>query len=97
MIQPNHGTVLWCADTKETISFQSIRSVTNGDVLEDIQDMIAMLQRVNINHAYVADLTDPAIGIPVVRVIIPELESWFLTDFNPDRAILGERARRFLP
>lgn len=97
VIQPNHGTVLWCADTKETISFQSIRSVTNEDVLEDIQDMIAMLQRVGIDHAYVADLTHPAIGIPVVRVIIPELESWFLTDFNPDRAILGERAQRFLP
>ena len=97
VIQPNHGTVLWCADTQETVSFSSIRSVTNADILDDIQDMIALLQQAGIQHAYIADLTDHALGIPVIRVIIPELESWFITDFNPDRAILGQRAQRFLP
>lgn len=97
VIQPNHGTVLWCADTERMIDFSDIPSTTNGDILDDIEDMLARLQAVGIQHIYVADLTDPALDVPVVRAIIPELECWFLTDFDPERTILGTRAQRYLP
>lgn len=42
------------------------------------------------------DLSRPHIRAAVVRLIIPEMESWFLTDFDPGKCQLGRRAQRYL-
>ena len=46
----------------------------HADIREDIRWMVARLAAAGLTRVYVVDLTDPAIGVPVVRVVVPGLE-----------------------
>jgi ribosomal protein S12 methylthiotransferase accessory factor len=48
----------------------------HADILDDIKYMLRRLRRAGLKQAVVVDLTMPGLGIPVVRVIVPGLESW---------------------
>jgi ribosomal protein S12 methylthiotransferase accessory factor len=48
----------------------------HADILDDIQFMLRRLRRAGLKQVVVVDLTMPGLGIPVVRVIVPGLESW---------------------
>jgi YcaO-like protein with predicted kinase domain len=66
-----------------------------GTVQADLRWLLARLRAAGIEQAYTVDLTQDAIGVPVVRVVAPGLEG-LLDDEAGDYAP-GERARRTLP
>jgi YcaO-like protein with predicted kinase domain len=61
----------------------------HSDIREDIQWMAARLADAGLPRAYVVDLTHPAIGIPVVRVVVPGLEFTAIDEYR-----VGPRVRR---
>jgi ribosomal protein S12 methylthiotransferase accessory factor len=88
--------VLWRSDYARTISFQQVPAYRNDDILDDLSLMLGRLKAARVREAYAVDLTDPDIPASVARVIVPEMESWFLTDFTAETCRLGWRAARYL-
>jgi ribosomal protein S12 methylthiotransferase accessory factor len=90
------GRVLWCCDSPVWKEWDEIASYPMADILDDVRWQLDRLRAVGVTQAYAVDLTDPAIPAAVVRVIVPELECWFLTGFDAGQARLGWRARKHL-
>jgi len=88
--------VLWCADSSTRLSFSDVPSFDHSNILDDIQLMLSALRNDGVQDVFVVDLSQPGIPASVVRAIIPDMESWFLTEFKPDKCILGRRAKRYL-
>jgi ribosomal protein S12 methylthiotransferase accessory factor len=57
------------------VAFGSIPDFASNDVAEDLAWLREQLARCRFQHAVVVDLTKPEFDIPVVRVIIPGLET----------------------
>lgn len=76
--------------SKNKIQFSQVRSYFNGDILDDIKLILAHLQQAGLKKAIIVDLTIAEIGIPVVRAIVPGLETFKFT-----KSIMGWRARRY--
>ena len=72
------------------VRFSDIASYYNKNILDDIRLIITHLKAVGLKRAIVVDLTVPRIGIPVVRVIVPGLETFKFT-----KSIVGHRARNY--
>ncbi|MGI8879739.1 MAG: YcaO-like family protein [Jatrophihabitans sp.] len=94
---PDGGRVLWCADSDRWVSFADIPSYEHADILSDITLMLDRLSAAGVREVYAVDVSDPTIPASVVKMIIPEMECWFLHDFAADHARLGARAQRYLP
>jgi ribosomal protein S12 methylthiotransferase accessory factor len=62
--------------TERQRSVQDMGGSEHADILDDIRYMLSRLRRAGIEQAVVVDLTSPGLGIPVVRVLVPGLESW---------------------
>ncbi|MFC6689312.1 YcaO-like family protein [Jhaorihella thermophila] len=63
----------------------------SDSIAEDVDAILRRLREVGVDQAIVADMTDPAIGLPVVRVRVPDLSV-----FVVDRARVGWRCMRHL-
>src|ERR671919_99358 len=74
--------------SKNSIPFSKIKSYVNDDILDDISLILSRLTSHGLNHLIVVDLTNPDIGIPVVRAIVPGLETFKIT-----KSVMGVRAR----
>jgi ribosomal protein S12 methylthiotransferase accessory factor len=84
------------ADKKNTISFSEIKSHTMDDLLDDIKFLLKRLKKSGIKKVIVVDLTDPKVKIPVVRVIVPGLETFEVGRlFRSTELIIGRRAKKF--
>jgi ribosomal protein S12 methylthiotransferase accessory factor len=57
-------------------SLKEMGGAEHGDILDDIHYMLDRLRRAGIHQVVVVDLTMPGLGVPVVRVLAPGLESW---------------------
>jgi ribosomal protein S12 methylthiotransferase accessory factor len=75
---------------KNTIKFSEINTYSNNDILDDIHVILCGLKKAGLKRAVVVDLTNPDIGIPVVRAIVPGLETFEVT-----KSIMGKRAKRY--
>jgi ribosomal protein S12 methylthiotransferase accessory factor len=75
--------------TNNIIKFQEIETHVNRDILDDINLIHSRLRRVGLK-IIIVELTNPKIGIPVVRVIVPGLET-----FEVNGSIMGNRAKRY--
>jgi len=75
------------ASTKK-IRFSQVQTFFNEDILDDIKLILSRLKNVGLSQVIIADLTNPDIGIPVVRAIVPGLETFKIT-----KSIMGMRAR----
>lgn len=74
----------------EPRSFSDVPSLDENDLALDLQWELKRLQAVGISRVIAVDLTRPDFGIPVVRVVIPGLESACThPNYRP-----GRRARR---
>jgi ribosomal protein S12 methylthiotransferase accessory factor YcaO len=71
------------------INLSDIRTYVNRDILTDINLLLSVLREAGIKRVIIFNLTNPSIGIPVVRAIIPGLETFEVT-----QAIMGNRARK---
>jgi len=74
--------------SKNTIQFSEIKSFIHDDILDDINFILSRLVSNGLKQVIVVDLTNPQIMIPVVRTIVPGLETFKIT-----KAIIGKRGR----
>ena len=74
--------------SKNTIQFSEIKSFIHEDILDDINFILSRLVSNGLKQVIVVDLTNPQIMIPVVRTIVPGLETFKIT-----KAIIGKRGR----
>src|SRR5881296_128407 len=70
------------------IRFSQVQTFFNEDILDDIKLILSRLKNVGLSQVIIVDLTNPDIGIPVVRAIVPGLETFKIT-----KSIMGMRAR----
>jgi putative methanogenesis marker protein 1 len=77
----------WFRDKGE-VDYHTIPSCDSDDFVTDIHRMIDALKKQSLDRVIVIDLTREEIDIPVVRVVVPGLESYAM---DGDRR--GERAR----
>lgn len=70
------------------IRFSQVQTFFNEDILEDIKLILSRLKGAGLSQAIIVDLTNPEIGIPVVRAIVPGLETFKIT-----KSVMGMRAR----
>jgi ribosomal protein S12 methylthiotransferase accessory factor len=78
--------------SKNKKDFGAVKTFENLDILDDIVLLLKNLKSVGLRKAIVVDLTNPEIGIPVVRVIVPGLETFKVT-----KSVMGHRARKHFP
>ncbi|HYP43535.1 MAG TPA: YcaO-like family protein, partial [Candidatus Nitrosocosmicus sp.] len=72
----------------KNIKFSEVTSYHNEDILDDIKLILAKLKERKLNRAIIVNLTHPRINIPVVRAIVPGLET-----FKVNKSIVGNRAK----
>ncbi len=72
------------------IKFHEIKTRVNTDILDDISQILTRLKRAGLKRAIIVELTNLKIGIPVVRAIVPGLETFEITN-----SIMGKRAKDF--
>jgi ribosomal protein S12 methylthiotransferase accessory factor len=70
------------------IKFPEVPTFFNEDILDDINLILLRLKSVGLNQVIIVNLTNPDIGIPVVRAIVPGLETFKIT-----KSVMGMRAR----
>jgi ribosomal protein S12 methylthiotransferase accessory factor YcaO len=95
-IAPGRLRSLWKPAGGNIASFGDIPTYENDDILSDVRLMIQRLRDAGITQAYAIDLSDKDFPASVARVVVPELESWVLSDFSPQECRLGRRAARYL-
>jgi ribosomal protein S12 methylthiotransferase accessory factor len=67
-----------------------VRTYFNEDILEDIKLLLDHLKGDGLATAIIVNLTNPEIGIPVVRAVVPGLETFKIT-----KSVMGHRAKRY--
>jgi thioglycine synthase len=72
------------------INYSKISSFANKDVLQDVNVILQGLKKAGLKRAIIVDLTDPTIGIPTVRAVVPGLETFEVT-----KSIMGRRAKEY--
>jgi thioglycine synthase len=78
------------SSNKNTIKFSEINTHVNQDILDDIRLILDRLKKAGLKRAIIIDLTNPDIGIPVVRAVVPGLETFAVT-----KSIMGRRAKEY--
>ena len=81
-------------DNKKTISFSEIKSYIMDDILDDIKFILNRLKKAGLKRAIIVDLTNPKLEIPVVRAIVPGLETFEVGRlFRNAELIIGKRSK----
>ena len=75
-------------ESKKKIMFSQVQTWLNEDILDDIKLILSKLKNVGLTQVIIVDLTNPEIGIPVVRAIVPGFETFKIT-----KSVMGMRAR----
>jgi ribosomal protein S12 methylthiotransferase accessory factor len=77
----------------KTIMFSKISTYVMEDVLDDIKFILSRLKNAGLKRAIIVDLTNQKIGIPVVRAIVPGLETFEVSRlFTSSDIVMGRRA-----
>src|SRR5215218_10091207 len=76
--------------SSRTIKFSDITTYSNYDILDDIKLILEHLKQAGLRRAIIVNLTNDSIEIPVVRAIVPGLETFKIT-----KSVMGWRARRY--
>jgi ribosomal protein S12 methylthiotransferase accessory factor YcaO len=72
----------------KNMKFSDIESFYNEDILDDIKLILAKLKKKGLNKSIIVNLTNPKLNIPVVRALVPGLET-----FKVNKSIVGNRAK----
>lgn len=80
----------WFDDSK-IVAWSELKDISEEDFLDEIKNTVRALNRVGLQTVIVKDLTRPEIGIPVVHVIVPGIESYAI---DSDRTGLRCKAAR---
>jgi ribosomal protein S12 methylthiotransferase accessory factor YcaO len=76
--------------SSKKVKFSEVTSYFNQDILNDIKLILEHLKQTGLSRAIIVNLTNDSIGIPVVRAIVPGLETFKIT-----KSVMGWRARRY--
>jgi ribosomal protein S12 methylthiotransferase accessory factor YcaO len=79
-----------------SVSFAKLQTFVHPIIDEDIAFLLARLKMAGFNRAIAFDLTRPEIGVPVVRVVVPQAETWPAFHLHTRRGALGPRVRKIL-
>ena len=74
----------------KNVKFSEIKTYYNEDVLEDINRILYGFKTAGLTRTIIVDLTNPDLRIPVVRAIVPGLETFEVT-----KSIMGTRAKKY--
>lgn len=78
-----------------TIMFSEIKTYFNKGILDDIRLILDKLKKAGLKRVIVVDLTHPNLRIPVVRVIVPGLETFEVAKlYTNSKLFMGHRARK---
>ena len=81
-------------DFTTSIKFSEIRTYSNTDILQDIRIILNGLKRAGLKRAIIVELTNPNLRMPVVRTIVPGLETYEVARlFTNKAALMGDRAK----
>jgi ribosomal protein S12 methylthiotransferase accessory factor YcaO len=80
----------------ETRQFSSVPSTENEAIDDDVRWLLGRLAAAGFEQAVALDLTRPELGIPVVRVVVPNAEAWTVFHLHTERGALGPRVHRIL-
>jgi ribosomal protein S12 methylthiotransferase accessory factor len=80
----------------DSVSFATIPTVENANIDDDIRYLLKRLADEDFDQVVVVDLTREELGVPVVRVVIPQAETWSFLAHYGTRAELGDRANHAL-
>jgi len=79
---------------KRAVMFSKIRTYSNKDLLDDIKLILKRIKKAGLKRAIIVDLTNPQIGVPVVRAIVPGLETFEIQKLFLKQGIqIGNRAK----
>ena len=79
-----------------SIMFSEIKTYEKKDILDDIQLILRLLKKAGMKRAIIVDLTNEYVGIPVVRAIVPGLETFEVGRlFTNTGLVMGKRAKSF--
>src|SRR5215467_256492 len=73
-----------------TIRFSEIKSYYNPDILDDIKLILDRLRKTGLVQVIIVNLTNNRLNVPVVRAIVPGLETFKIT-----KSVVGWRGRKF--
>jgi ribosomal protein S12 methylthiotransferase accessory factor len=74
--------------SKNKKAFSDVNSFYHDDILDDIKLILGNLKDKGFKNAIVVNLTNSKLKVPVVRVIVPGLET-----FKINKLAVGHRAR----
>ena len=63
-------------NNKQQSHFLKLKLMIKNDILDEIKLILNRLKKAGLKRAIIVDLTNPNIGIPVVRIIVPGLETF---------------------
>ena len=72
----------------KSVKFSQVKTYFHEDILDDIRFILGRLKAVGLGRAIIVDLTNPELSVPVVRAIVPGLETFKIT-----KSVMGMRAR----
>jgi ribosomal protein S12 methylthiotransferase accessory factor len=79
---------------EKVVMFSEISTYINHDILDDIKFVLSRLKKAGLKRAIIVDLTQSDIGIPVVRAIVPGLETVEVGRlYTKSELLMGRRAK----
>jgi ribosomal protein S12 methylthiotransferase accessory factor len=94
-IAPSDPPADWFENPEMGIPFRELSGTRNRDLRDDITDMLERLAAAGLARAVAVDVSNRALGFPVIRVLVPGLEPAF-HDPSAGQIALGWRARRYV-
>ncbi|MGB9937430.1 MAG: YcaO-related McrA-glycine thioamidation protein [Methanobacterium sp.] len=84
----------WFGEPSEIIGLDEIKNRSRKSFNEDIETSMTLLKKAGFNNVLFVDLTKPEIEIPVVRVIIPEMEVYSVDPTRVGKRLVKHSKRR---
>jgi ribosomal protein S12 methylthiotransferase accessory factor len=78
------------------IAFSSIKTYCHKYINDDINFILGKLKIAGFQHVIAVDMTKKSLNIPVVRIIIPQAETWSVFSLHVKRGVFGRRLKKML-
>jgi len=79
-----------------SVLFSEVETCVQKDLLDDIKFILNRLKKAGLKRAIIVNLTNPNLGVPVVRAIVPGLETFEIMKLFTDTDLfMGKRARAY--
>jgi len=87
-------TTLTRKKDEKVVMFSEIRTHVKDDILDDIKFILSRLKKAGLRRAIIVELTHSNVGIPVVRAIVPGLETVEVGRlYTKSELVMGKRAK----